>query len=399
MPKYLDSKYDLAANTYVAKEQSFAVCEVGDAKQPDAFYPQVKIMRWDNECNFSARLVHEEASPKVALVADKVQWIGEAVEAHFYEVGDGKEGGGYEFEIILKEPPNSNVISMTLQTRGLDFFYQPELTEEDIKEGCMRPENVVGSYAVYHKTMAGDYAALGGKNYLTGKAFHIFRPRIEDAKGNWIWGELSIDEKAGLLTVTIPQEFLDKATYPVHHAAGLEFGYHTVGASETSASGNYWNWAKAQTTPGSNGNLTSISIYAKIQSGTPQFCTALYNDASGLPSARLVYLDSGGTLVGSSYSWVETPLTYNNIVLGTQYWLGYLPQSNTNPFYCKYDAGSGTQERWKAKSGSWPDPAGTSLGGSNKTSIFATYTPVVVGQATAKRFGGVPHMAINRGVW
>jgi hypothetical protein len=28
MPKYPDSKYDLAANTYIAKEQSFAVCEV-----------------------------------------------------------------------------------------------------------------------------------------------------------------------------------------------------------------------------------------------------------------------------------------------------------------------------------------------------------------------------------
>jgi hypothetical protein len=47
MPEDLDSKYDLAANTCTAKERSFAVCEVGDAKQPTAFYPQVKIMRWD----------------------------------------------------------------------------------------------------------------------------------------------------------------------------------------------------------------------------------------------------------------------------------------------------------------------------------------------------------------
>jgi hypothetical protein len=28
MPKYLDSTYDLAANTYTAKEQSFAAVEV-----------------------------------------------------------------------------------------------------------------------------------------------------------------------------------------------------------------------------------------------------------------------------------------------------------------------------------------------------------------------------------
>jgi spore maturation protein CgeB len=26
---------------------------IGDDKQPDTFYPQAKIMRWDNECNLS----------------------------------------------------------------------------------------------------------------------------------------------------------------------------------------------------------------------------------------------------------------------------------------------------------------------------------------------------------
>ena len=39
--------------------------EIGDSKQPD-FYPQFKVMRWDNECNFSARLVHDEKTPVVS---------------------------------------------------------------------------------------------------------------------------------------------------------------------------------------------------------------------------------------------------------------------------------------------------------------------------------------------
>jgi len=30
--------------------------EVGDSKQED-FKPQTKIMRWDNQCNFSIRLI------------------------------------------------------------------------------------------------------------------------------------------------------------------------------------------------------------------------------------------------------------------------------------------------------------------------------------------------------
>ena len=95
----LTSKYDFAANTFTAKEQSFAVYEVGDAKQPDEFYPQVKIKRWDNEINFSARLVQDEKSPVVSLADDKIQWVGEAIEAHFYEIGKG-----------IKEPPKDRMI-------------------------------------------------------------------------------------------------------------------------------------------------------------------------------------------------------------------------------------------------------------------------------------------------
>ena len=92
---------------------------------------------------------------------------------------------------------------------------------------------MAGSYAVYHQTQEGDYTALGGKNYKAGKAFHIYRPRIEDATGASCWGELNIDVKAGLLTVTIPQDWLDQAVYPVRHAAGLTFGYTSIGGALT----------------------------------------------------------------------------------------------------------------------------------------------------------------------
>ncbi len=43
--------------TKVTKDnpKDFIEVEVGDSKQED-FYPQTKIKRWDNECNFSVRL-------------------------------------------------------------------------------------------------------------------------------------------------------------------------------------------------------------------------------------------------------------------------------------------------------------------------------------------------------
>ena len=125
MPEIVASKYGQVANTFIAKDTSFAETEIGDAKQPE-FYPQVKIKRWDNEGNFSARLVHDEKTPQVITEDGKIKWLGQKVEAHFYDTGSLKEDeGGYEFEIVLKEPPKSNLISLTIQTKGLDFTYQP----------------------------------------------------------------------------------------------------------------------------------------------------------------------------------------------------------------------------------------------------------------------------------
>src|SRR5205085_2722515 len=105
-----------------------------------------------------------------------------------------------------------------LNTKGLDFIYQPELTSEEEKEGCVRPDNVVGSYAIF--TSEEKINRVGGKEYKSGKVGHIYRPRIEDANGEKVWGELNIDTKNGVLSVEIPQVFLDKASYPVRHAAG-----------------------------------------------------------------------------------------------------------------------------------------------------------------------------------
>jgi hypothetical protein len=147
----IQEKYQIADNTFslVAKDdpKDLIVAEVGDAKQPDTFLPQIKICRWQNECNFSARLIHDEQTPVVTTAENVIKWKGDKVEAHFYDLVEDE--GGYEFEVVLKEQPKTNVVSFTIQTKGLYFFYQPALTEDEIKEGADRPENVIGSYAVY----------------------------------------------------------------------------------------------------------------------------------------------------------------------------------------------------------------------------------------------------------
>ena len=52
----------------------------------------------------------------------------------------------------MYEKPLSNVISLSIQSKGLKFYYQGPLTDKEKAEGIIRPEEVTGSYAVYHES-------------------------------------------------------------------------------------------------------------------------------------------------------------------------------------------------------------------------------------------------------
>ena len=161
--------YEFKDNTYsktpIDDNESRVEIEVGDAKQLD-FKPQFKIKRWDNEVNFSIR-AEEEAGATLEKDGELIKYKAKDYEVHMYDKPDASDDGGFEFEWYLKKKPILNVFSATIQSRGLDFFYQPQLDEM-----FQMPENVVGSYAVYHSTKKNH--VIGGNNYKGGKAFHIY---------------------------------------------------------------------------------------------------------------------------------------------------------------------------------------------------------------------------------
>ena len=289
--------------------------EIGDSQQSD-FYPQVKIMRWDNEVNFSARLVNDEVNPLVVESNNVISWQGEKVSANMYDIDDG-----YEFEVILNEQPATNTVQFTLQTKGLDFYYQDVLTDDEVANGLVRPDNIIGSYAVY---ASGDKINYEGENeYKSGKVGHIFRPRIVDAEGTEVWGDLNIDTDNGLLTVTIPQPFLDSAVYPIHHAAGLTFGYAAVGQTTTNQQIT-WNSRCSlldQHTAVAGETLTKITGYFKMSNAAGVSNTvagALYSVSGGIPSKRL---SAGADMIVTSTtpSWVSTLTLNQQMQSGTSY--------------------------------------------------------------------------------
>ena len=213
---------------------------------------QIRLTRWNKENYLSVEYKGEE-------------------ECEFIK----KDADTFEILTILKEKPITNKFTYHLEGhKEFNFWYQPELTEEE-KKTCTRPENVIGSYAVYHKTKKNHI--LGKINYKCGKAFHIFRPKIIDKNDDWIWGEMNIiDDK---LTITISQEFLDNAVYPV--IVDPTFGYDTHG---TSGVYPFIYIAGSKYASGGSGTLESITAYV-TSNGPPwvaitgtKFRYAIYED-------------------------------------------------------------------------------------------------------------------------
>jgi hypothetical protein len=310
--------------TYIYPDKSFAEVEVGDRKQAE-FYPQVKIKRWMNECNFSARLKTEHNNPEVVEEEGKIKWKNGDIEAHFYELaadGEQLEEGGLEFEIVYKKKPKSNVVEFTIQTKGLDFFYQPPLTQAEIDRGDKQPENVVGSYAVYHKTKKNN-------RYKTGKAFHIYRPHVIDSDDNETWADLYVDVEAGTLEITVPQHFLDSAVYPV--TVDPTLGYTSIGASNITYTNEIAVGTKWTTPSGDTGEGRSLTIYCDHSTGgSPQ--EDVYIRAGLWNSSHTILSQSSKLTIheDAAAAWRQVDWTpgsggsdvYPTISPSTTYWIG-----------------------------------------------------------------------------
>lgn len=256
---------------------------IGDDKQPD-FKPQIKIQRWDNEVNYSIRLKETEIGlVNINLDNEKIIWEKGNITSKFYNIPTTKvlPDGGYEFQVELAQKPTTNIIEFSLMGKGIKFCYQAPFTEK-FKDGWSerfqkeivvteteirdldgiligeRPENVVGSYAVYCTEPKNNWS--NGKIYRVGKVGHIYRPKIIDSEGNWTWGTLKIEND--ILSVEIPQKFLDNATYPIKHAAGATFGNTNNGVTRWQGPVDFM-WGYPAAPADGDGTADSITVYTQ----------------------------------------------------------------------------------------------------------------------------------------
>ena len=316
----IQSKYRFSNNTFVHtaknEKQDKIEVEIGDSKQPD-FKPQFKVMRWDNEVNFSVRAKeHDEA--RVEFDGEKIKYITTEYEVHQYDRPDISEDGGFEFEWVLPKKPIKNTFTATIQSKGLSFFYQGELTEEELKMGRSRPENIIGSYAIYSTLKRINY--VGGKIYGTGKVGHIYRPKAVDAKGKETWAELNI--KDGILSVIVPRDFLDKATYPV--TVDPTFGNDTVGGTNGTYSNTVHPFCSLYNTlvAVTGDEITQYSLYAANSGSSPSVEIAAYSVVSGAAASRLTTA-LNLSVSSSTPQWWNTGVVSHSLVNGVEYGVAF----------------------------------------------------------------------------
>jgi len=380
----ITSKYSIVSNAFrLVNDKSegldakgtpkdLITTEVGDTKQAE-FFPQVKLCRWgdsenDNEVNFSVRLIDTEyEKATVTTEGDKIVWDKDNVKIEMYDFAEGD--GGYKFVWYLKEKPLTNRVEFSIQSKNLDFFYQPELTQQEIDDGAFRPPEIIGSYAVYHQTKGGMNDSAG-KEYKTGQAFMIYRPHIIDASGAETWGNLHIEN--GIYSVEIPQDFLDNAVYPIK--SNDTFGYTTIGSSSVTSADDNSSWFAKGTPAGGNGTVSKISTYVKSAFSTSPIIKGviwLVSDSS------IISGGIGGTFnVTSVAGWRDT--TYSSppsVVNGTAYYVGVVNNTYyTVRYYNTGSSGDGGNEGAGGNNYTTPEAIGTINNPTRLYSTYATYT-------------------------
>jgi len=152
------------------------------------------------------------------------------------------------------------------------------------------------------------------------------------------------------------------------------FGKTDVGGSDGNISPNQLAGCK-QTAPEA-GDITKLTAYLKVDSGSSGVKGVLYDDSSGSPTN--VKAQSGETTVDATWGWDDFTLSYS-MSNGEILWLTTFHDLDGT---IKYDAGAANQWDWNADGiyPTVPNPWGSHDQYGIEMSIYATYTAAGAGQ-------------------
>lgn len=296
------------------------------------------------------------------------------------------EDGGSRFELVLKGKPIVNSFTVPVVSKNLRFSLQPFLTQEDIDAGVRCPLNVEDSYAVYH-------VSKKNNKYMTGKAFHIYRPIAEDALGVKAWCTIRFDKYIDptSLTITIPQQFLDEATYPI--TIDPDFGYQVAGGTwktiATEEAGGKSNRAgSAWTMPAPGGTANYIRARIGAWMGTPTVdCKVFINqkDSGGAGTHGQIATDENLACAAAEH-WEEFTLGGEALTEGVNYILNIVGNEadclgKGGIYAVRYDANGAVDSYYELQTYGAPESPWVEVpdAPTDDYSIYCNYTAAAAG--------------------
>lgn len=252
----------------------------------------IAMYAWGDECYFKINLLD-----RMLINADFYEQ-GERNGRPYIKYGNSRyrfrmyvnQGGNFEFDAIIRSNPNNRWrIPFNIETQGLRFSYQDTLSDIEKADGAIRPDSVVGSYAVYHASQKGNFNRADGTvdNYGTGKAFHIFRPLVWNSIGDTVYGFIEINEARTRMAIGVDSTWIaeqDSAAYPIFidptfgitsiGGTNIELGIYAIGFNSafqlyTASTGDVVTTMHVYTNV-TNQNDRSMSLYDTATSnGTP----------------------------------------------------------------------------------------------------------------------------------
>lgn len=309
--------------------------------------------------------------------------------------------------ITLKEKPVGNTYQFELGGKWKDFgfhrqtpfteLYPPEdivYSEQDGEEWVEVPSANIrrlvrneGSYAVIHKVKRNH--ARGQINYKTGKVLHIGTPKATDAVGKSVWTTLRIEN--GVYKVTIPQDFLDIAVYPV--VVNDILTEQSIGASTYGISADMIVALWVGNMPAA-GTLDQISVYDSDGSAVSNCFMGLYSGTAGEPKAPVTRVYTSAELdFGSGAAWHDESAGSEALGNGLEMFPAVSTENNSD-WRVNYDTVAGYYfASFQSATHEIPSspPAWDDEWFDRQVSGYINYTPSVAGNA------GI--MTPNTGFW
>lgn len=351
--------------------------EIGN-KDAAKFEPHIMLPRWNGECKFKLLFPSVQvAVPSLIGDKEKLQYrIGDIGLEWYVVPPNGQHDGALEQEITLFSRPPSNEFRLPYEVDGLSLHHQPELTQKEVDEGNIRPDDIVNSIAVYHSTKA-DYQ-IGQTNYKCGKAYHIFRGLAIDSNGRKAWVDKFLKDNE--IVYVIPYDFWLTARYPIRHALGDTFGHTSAGSSGQSPA----EQMRGSVHAGAVGTLDSISGWWKNEDGSAHdLKMAIYKDSDD----SLIFGSTDVSIAGGNWNPILKTANANSENL-TAINYALVGWCDNNKVILAYDSVGGFPYVWSnAVFNGWPNPASLNNVTGQKYSTYCTYTP-----------GAPPAAGLNQGI-